>query len=333
MTPPAAARMTRTAFGVVVIGRNEGERLRRCLDSVAGQAATIVYVDSGSTDGSVAMAREKGVAVVNLDMRIPFTAARARNEGFRALRAVAPKLRYVFLVDGDCEVDPSWPAASLAYLEQHADVAAVCGRRRERHPEQSVYNRLCDIEWDAPVGTVRSCGGDVMMRAEALAAAGGYRDDLIAGEEPELCVRLRLAGWRIVRLAAEMTLHDAAIVRFGQWWKRTQRGGHAFAEGAHLHGGAPERHGVRETIRALVWGLLLPLLILAVSLVDVRGLVLLAIYPLQVLRLAGRYGVTTRLGWTRALFMTLARFAEVSGALRFYGNRVSRRRSALIEYK
>ncbi len=320
-------------FGVVVIGRNEGERLRRCLDSIVGAASVIVYVDSGSTDESVAMAVQLGVIVVDLDMQLPFTAARARNAGFVELQRHAPALQHVLFVDGDCEVAPAWSEQALAFLDERHDVAAVCGRRRERHPERSIYNRLCDIEWDAPTGEVRSCGGDVMMRAEALQAVGGYRDDLIAGEEPELCVRLRQAGWRIWRLPEEMTLHDAALLRFGQWWKRAQRGGHAFAEGAYLHGAAPERHGVRETVRALVWGAALPTGIVALAIVDPRWLGLAVLYPVQVLRLAARYGISSRIGWARALLMVLARFAEASGVLKFHWNRLIQRRSPLIEYK
>ena len=334
--PPLQAGPTRAdaaSFGVVVIGRNEGERLRRCLDSVLGSAAAIVYVDSGSTDGSVAMARGRGVAVVGLDMNQPFTAARARNAGLREMQVLAPALPHILFVDGDCEVAATWPRVALSFLRDHADVVAVCGRRRERHPERSIYNRLCDIEWAAPTGSVRACGGDVMMRTAALVVVGGYRDDLIAGEEPELCVRLRRAGWRIWRLPDEMTLHDAALLRFGQWWKRAQRGGHAYAEGAQLHGAAPERHGVRETRRAVVWGLLMPAAIALLGLADARWLGLALLYPLQVLRLALRYGITSGLGWSRALFMVLARFAEASGVLKFHWNRLLRRRSALIEYK
>lgn len=321
------------AFGVVIIGRNEGERLRRCLSSVLARAQQVVYVDSGSTDGSVALASALGVQVVDLDVTIPFTAARARNAGFRHLTELAPALRQVLFVDGDCEVASGWPAAALAFLAAHVDVAAVCGRCRERFPERSIYNRLCDIEWDAPTGEVRSCGGNAMMRCEALQAVGGFRDDLIAGEEPELCVRLRRAGWRIWRLAAEMTLHDAALLHFGQWWKRAQRGGHAFAEGAFLHGAAPERHGVLETRRALLWGAVLPAAILLLACWDLRALALAVVYPAQVIRLAGRYGLGHRIGWTRAAFMVLARFPEASGALRFHWNRLRKQRTALIEYK
>ena len=327
------ADLSSSRYGVVVIGRNEGDRLRRCLDSVIGSAAIVIYVDSGSTDGSVEMARGRGVSVVGLDMNVPFTAARARNAGFRHLRAMAPELPNVLFVDGDCEVASVFPASALAFLDEHPDVAAVCGRRRERFPERSIYNRLCDIEWEGPPGNVRFCGGDVMMRAAALHSAGGYRDDLIAGEEPELCVRLRQAGWRIWRLPDEMTLHDASLLRFGQWWKRAQRGGHAFAEGAHLHGAGPEWHAVRQTTRAMVWGAGLPLAILLLGLLDARFWWLTLLYPAQALRLALRYGVGRPLSWLRALFALMTHFAEASGVVKFHWNRLFGRRSALIEYK
>ncbi|UUX96102.1 glycosyltransferase [Aquabacterium sp. J223] len=316
-------------LGVVAIGRNEGERLRRCLQSVLPQVARVVYVDSGSTDGSAAMARGLGAEVVDLDLSQPFTAARARNAGLARLLALQPGLERVQFVDGDCEVVDGWLAAATAFLAQRPEVGVVCGRRRERHPERSVYNRLCDAEWNTPVGEARACGGDAMMRVAALQAVGGYREDLIAGEEPELCVRLRAAGWRVWRLDHEMTLHDAAMTRFGQWWRRTQRGGHAFAEGSALHGAPPERHWVRETRSGLAWGLWLPLAILLLALaVSPWALVLFAVYPLQVLRLSRRGQ-----GLAHALFLVLGKFPEALGQLNYWWRRLTHGQRRLIEYK
>ena len=71
--------MKSTKCGAVVIGRNEAERLRHCLNSLLGGGLTIVYVDSDSVDGSAALARSLGAEVVQLDLSRPFTAARARN--------------------------------------------------------------------------------------------------------------------------------------------------------------------------------------------------------------------------------------------------------------
>jgi hypothetical protein len=321
-------------LAVVAIGRNEGERLRRCLSSVLPHAATVIYVDSGSSDGSVALAEQLGALVVNLDLSQPFTAARARNAGLQRLRSVAPQAQYVQFVDGDCEVVDGWLPLAQAFLDAHPKAAAVCGRRRERHPERSIYNLLCDLEWDTPIGRTKACGGDVLMRVTAVVQAGGYRDGLIAGEEPELCVRLRAAGWEIWRAEAEMTLHDAAMTRFPQWWTRTTRAGFAFAEGARLHGAPPERHWVRETRSALLWGFLLPLSLLLLAIVfGPRALALFAIYPLQVLRLFLRQPGSLKVRLLRSTFLVIGKFAEASGCLRYALRRLRQDPARLIEYK
>ena len=158
-----------SALGLVAIGRNEGEQMRRCLESVMGRGLVIVYVDSGSVDGSVELARSLGADVVELDLSRPFTAARARNEGFERLCQIAPQVRFVQFVDGDCAVANGWLEKARGVLEKKPDVGVVCGRRRERFPDQTVYNRLADLEWDSPVGESKACGGDAMMRFERSA--------------------------------------------------------------------------------------------------------------------------------------------------------------------
>lgn len=321
-------------IGVVLIGRNEGERLIRCLASVQVEDARIVYVDSGSTDDSIAAARAVGTEVVELDLTKPFTAARARNAGFARLCELGPLPDYVQFIDGDCELHPDWIAKARACLDAKPRVAAVCGRRRERFPEASVYNRLCDWEWDTPIGQTKATGGDVLMRSTALSEVGGFNPALIAGEEPELCVRLRKAGWEIWRLDAEMTLHDASMTRFGQWWKRARRGGHAFAEGAALHGAPPERHGVAGTVRALAWGLVLPLILLLLTIfVSPWALLGIGIYLVQVVRLALRGDPGTRESWEKAFFSMLIKFPETFGVLEYAYGRILHSPARLIEYK
>jgi glycosyltransferase involved in cell wall biosynthesis len=321
------------ACGIVAIGRNEGDRLKRCLLS-AKQAAAVVYVDSGSSDGSVAWARGQGIDVVELDTSAGFTAARARNAGFRRLKELTPQLELVQFVDGDCEFADGWLDAAIAFLQLQPDAAAVFGRRRERHPERSIYNRICDAEWNVPLGRARACGGDVMMRFAALDQVAGYRDDFIAGEEPELCVRLRAAGWTIWRIDAEMTRHDAAMTRFGQWWRRNVRSGYAFALGRFCHGAPPEQLWVWESRRAWLWGIWLPLACtLAVIAFGAPGFALLLIYPLQLLRRIPRQqgGLRDRIGF--ASLELLGRFAEGVGQLKFAAHRLFKRRSEIIEYK
>jgi glycosyltransferase involved in cell wall biosynthesis len=320
-------------FGAVAIGRNEGMRLRRCLKSLS-TAAAVVYVDSGSTDGSVQLALDYGANVVELDKTNPFTAARARNAGLRRLREIASDLLYVQFVDGDSELFGGWAEQALSFLEMHADVGALCGRLRERHPEQSIYNWLCEREWERPVGEVRACGGIALMRVKALEAVGGFRDDVIAGEEPELCVRLRAKGWRIWRLDSDMALHDAAMNRFAQWWQRNIRSGYSFALGAYLHGALPERHFVWESLRAWFWGICLPLAcLLAVLIFGFQGWLLLLIYPLHVVQnvVRGRGPLGHRA--LLAAFYMLGHFPESWGQIKFLRDCLFGRQARLIEYK
>ena len=193
----------------------------------------------------------------------------------------------------------------------------------------TVYNRLIDEEWDTPVGEALSCGGDALIRVTAIAEVGGYNGGLIAGEEPEMCVRLRAAGWKVWRLDEEMTLHDAALERFSQWWIRNKRAGHAFAEGMMMHGRTPERHGVRETRSALFWGLVLPLVALMMAVImSPWWLLLLVAWPLQVLRMGMRNH-----DWLRAVFITMGKLPEALGILSYFWHRLRHVPTQLIEYK
>jgi GT2 family glycosyltransferase len=323
--------------GLVAIGRNEGERLRQCLLSVIGKVAHVVYVDSGSTDGSIELARSLLVDVVELDLSTPFTAARARNAGFAHLLQKNTQLEFVQFVDGDCEVVEGWIERALAQLEAQPNVAVVCGRRRERFPKQSIYNQLCDMEWDTPIGEAKACGGDSMMRVKAFQQVGGFNPALIAGEEPELCVRLRQKEWKILRIDAEMTLHDAQMTRFSQWWKRALRAGHAYAEGAWLHGRSSEGHWRRESWSIWFWGFYLPLLALGL-IWPTHGfsLLLLVGYPVLAGRIfikQRRQNICTEHAAIYSLSCVLGKFAQVGGTLGFLRTHLLGTKSTLIEYK
>ena len=328
---------TQSMVGAVVIGRNEGARLTRCLRSLVDRAAPIVYVDSGSSDRSVATARCLGAEVLELDTSIPFTAARARNAGFRHLLAAAPGVELVQFLDGDCEVVDGWLQRGREYLTAHEDVAVVSGRRREREPESSVYNLLCEMEWDTPIGEVGACHGDAMMRVDAVQQIGGFREEMIAGEEPELCVRLRRAGWRIMRLDAEMTLHDAAMVRFGQWWRRNVRAGHAYAEGAWLHGRSEVRHNLRAVCSSLGYASAPMVALAAAPWTNGISLALLLVHPVLYWRVRQHRlarGDQPRPATTYACFCVIAKFAHGWGIVKFViARKLLRRGGRLIEYK
>ncbi len=324
-------------IGVVVIGRNEGNRLYQSLLSVIGRTI-VVYVDSGSTDCSVGLARSLGVNVVELDLSIPFTAARARNAGFEYLSQLKSEVEFVQFVDGDCRVVKGWLERAVDELVAYPEIVVVCGRRREELGVNSIYNRLCDIEWATPVGEVKACGGDSMMRMTALKKVGGFNSELIAGEEPELCMRLRQAGGKIMRIDADMTLHDAQITRFGQWWKRSVRSGLGFAQGAWLTRYNRERLWAREAFRSWFWGLLLPGFAIA-TLLPTKGLsivLLLVIYTLLAYRVYRRIklrGFQTKDAIFYALFCVLEKYPQLLGQIQFHILRLSKRQRTIVEYK
>lgn len=311
----------------VVIGRNEGARLLACLHSLQGQVRRLVYVDSGSSDGSVAAARNLGAEVVALDMALPFTAARARNAGLAVL--ADDPAAFVQMVDGDCAVQPDWIAAAAGFLAAHPQAALVFGRRRERFPEASVYNRLCDWEWDTPLGPAAACGGDMLIRWAAVRQVGGYRDEVIAAEDDEMCQRLRGAGWELWRIAQEMTLHDAAILRFGQWWRRAVRAGHGFAQVGALH----PAHFVAARRRVWIWGAALPVLAQAGGPLAVG---VLALYAASFMRGALRFR-RGGMGWRQAVaaagLITLSKFPNLQGVLTYHLRKRRGAAARIIEYK
>ena len=328
-------------LGVVAIGRNEGDRLIRCLDSLAQhlpQTVPIIYVDSGSTDSSLAEAQARNAQVVSLDMSIPFTGARARNEGLNYLIQQFPQVEYVQFIDGDCELIAGWGQAAVTALEQNAQLAVVFGRLQERFPSASAYNRLAAMEWNVPVGESDACGGIAMMRAAAVNAVGGFNAKMICGEEPELCIRLRRKGWRIWRIDQGMAIHDMDMHRFGQWWKRSVRGGWAVAEGAAMYGNTDERYMKRERVSGWLWGLVAPMIAfsLAIASHGLTILVWLSGYLLLLLKIFYRQwqqGESLYNAWIYAFFCALSKIPQAIGQAKYWVNRWQAKPATLIEYK
>ena len=326
---------------MVAIGRNEGDRLIRCLTSLRRHlppTVPIIYVDSGSTDNSVAEAKARDVNVLCLDMSIPFTGARARNAGFRYLLKHFPDTQYVQFIDGDCELLADWMPAAVQALDDAPELAVVFGRLRERFPEASFYNQLADIEWDDPVGETDMCGGISLMRTGPVASVGGFNDKMICGEEPELCIRLRQQGWKIYCIDADMALHDMDMHRFGQWWKRSVRGGWAVAEGAAMYGYLPERYMKRESTSGWIWGACFPLLMVGLSVAShgITLLLLLSVYALlffKIYRYRRQIGEGNRKSLLYAFFCTISKIPQAIGQAKYWLNRWQNKPATLIEYK
>jgi cellulose synthase/poly-beta-1,6-N-acetylglucosamine synthase-like glycosyltransferase len=323
--------MNEPKISVVVIGRNEGERLTRCLRSLSFLEADVIYVDSASTDNSPQSAASLGAEVIVLEEGV-HTAARARNAGWQ--RARTP---YVLFLDGDTVLKRGFPAAALRVLESDERIASAWGHRRESRPEHSLYNRVLDLDWIYAPGTTEYCGGDALMRRDALEAVGGFDASLIAGEEPELCRRLRAHGYRIEHIDVPMTAHDLNITRFRQYWLHSVRAGHAYAEISHRFRNTGDPMWLRESNKNyrsaafwLLWFLVASLLVLCRSMWAIPWL---AVLPLLAARsawknrwkIAGRPGLLLLYG----LHSHAQQIPVCVGQLRYLLNR----RSALIEYK
>jgi len=335
---PADLQATRA--GIVVIGRNEGERLAACLRSLRAAALPIVYVDSGSSDRSVELARSQGNGVVELDPARPFSAARARNEGFAALVEFDPTVEYVQFIDGDCTLAPGWIEAASAALDADPRKAIVIGHLEERHPRDSVYNRLCSLEWRSRPGDVTSfgaLGGIMFVRAVVFASLKGFNADVIAGEDSEFGVRVGAAGHKVTKLDAPMATHDADIRRFGQWWRRAVRAGHAIGQRSFLNGRSAARDCMRERRSTVAWGLLLPTAVMLLA-VPTRGLALLLLavgygtLALRVFRYRRRQGDSAADARLYAGFNVMGKIAEGIGLVKFFWNRALGR-FRIIEYK
>jgi glycosyltransferase involved in cell wall biosynthesis/GT2 family glycosyltransferase len=344
--PATSSRGILQDVGVVAIGRNEGDRLVRCLESVAGRSASAVYVDSASDDKSVENARRIGAEVVEFDKSVPFTAAMARNIGRKRLKEISPGLKYVQFVDGDCEVRSEWMDKARAALEADPKLAAVCGRRRERFAKNSIFNRLVDIEWNTPVGFAKSVGGDSMFRLEAFDSVGGFDPSVMAGEEPQLCLRIRHAAWKIRRIDAEMTLHDAAMTRFGQWWRRNVRAGYGTLDVNRRFEVGGERIYGKLVRSATMWALGWPILIVLAWTVGASrfgaktGAILAAIVfaalPLQVARQSLKslaQGKAPRVALAYGFFTMLSKWAWFVGQIKYVRDRWRGHGLQLIEYK
>jgi GT2 family glycosyltransferase len=264
------------------------------------------------------------------------SAALGRNAGWRAARAP-----WVLFLDGDTILAPDFVAAALPHRVE-ARRAIVWGHRREIAPQASLFNRVLDLDWIYAPGPTEFCGGDALVRRAALEDVGGFDATLIAGEEPELCRRLRGRGWTILHLDVPMTGHDLAMTHWRQYWRRAFRAGHAYAEVAARFraSGDPFWQDVVRHNRlhgTLVAGLPLAALAAALALrawwpLAAAALLLAALS----LRTAWRVGWKSRDPLTRVLYGIHSHLQQVPillGQLAWSRDQRRGRRRALIEYK
>ncbi len=317
-----------SSFGIVIIGRNLDALLKDSLRSAQARSAQVVYVDSGSTDDSVACATAMGIPVVVLDASQPYSAARGRNAGAEFLLRQHPALEYLQFIDGDCILADGFISQALAIMRSDSRIAAVSGQRRERFPQASIYQHLAALEWESPQGEIQYFGGDVLVRVKAFQQVGGYDERWSSGEDPDMSLRLRRASWKIWGVPDDMTYHDAQMTHFAQWWKRSVRTGYVYAKGAWVHGRGPERYWVRESASIWFWGAGVWTAALGLARFS-RGasLGLLVGYPLLAMRI---YKRARARGWSAedarvyAFFCILGKFPQLRGQLKYLGKRLRR---------
>ncbi|MFV8782799.1 glycosyltransferase family 2 protein [Microbulbifer sp. SA54] len=324
-------------IGIVVIGRNEGERLRSCLSSLQESHCEVVYVDSGSTDNSIELAKSFGCTIVKLDMSRPFSAARARNAGVESLCQMGNKFDFVQFLDGDCEMDSKWLIKARKFLTENPSTAIVCGNRYERFPEKTVYNKLCAMEWQGEAGATTACGGDSLVRLIAFQQVNGFDESFICGEEPELCFRLKARGWQVYRLDEPMTKHDADMTKLSQFLMRARRSGHAYAHNAVKHGRWLNRFRLRNVASILLFGAFIPLVSITLffTIAPFYALLLLCIYPLTWLKMQMNKprGRQPKDHMIYSAFVIIGKFAQVLGVIELAINSYRKRQTLLIEYK
>lgn len=327
-----------TDTGVVIIGRNEGERLRNCLQSLRAIDCPMIYVDSGSTDGSVALARSFGCLALELDVSLPLSAARARNAGLAALQRNHPGIKYVQFIDGDCTIDRNWMEAAYNHIKVRDDLAIVCGHLRERFAQLNIYTQLCDLEWRGEVGEIDACGGIFFANIDAIQALGMFNEAMIAGEEPELCYRLKLAGWKIDRIDSSMAHHESDINKTSQLFRRARRCGHSYAQSYHIHRSSPGAFKSRNLLSVIFWGAMLPISILLLITINlIAALALASLYILLWIKIyiftINKNKVSNKVACIFGLYTVAGKFSQFFGVLDFYSHLIRRQNFKLIEYK
>ena len=326
-------------IGFVSIGRNEGDRLKSGLRAIQNLCpdAPIVYVDSGSNDDSVSFSRSLGIEVVELDLSIPFTAARARNAGFAKLLEAHPDLEFVQFMDGDCELQIGWVEAAIKALSEEESTGIVSGRRVEKFPEASVYNTLMDIEWNTPVGETLAVLGDMCVKVHMFKEIEGFSENIIAAEDDDLCIRARRAGYKVFRIDAVMSHHDANIMHLSQWYRRSKRGGHGYANINHIHGKGPDKYFRRELRSVSVWGAIVPLAFFSFLIIyPPISAFILAFYLLFISKTILRrklLGDSLKVAIAYGALIFTGKIPEFFGIIEYWKNRLLSRKHQLIEYK
>lgn len=268
-SPSMGASAKELAVSFVVIGRDEAAHLGASVRSLADQGIPrsqmeVIYVDSGSVDGSPEIAQRFGADRIVLLARSEASAAKARNQGARLARA-----EFIQFVDGDTTLEAGWTAHGLGVLRPAPRLAGIAGALKESMPDRNLYHRVLDLDWPSSTGPVPFVGGNAMYRRSALLDVGGFDECLGLGEEPELGVRLRERGWTLRQLSRPMARHDVDISRFADYLGQMYGNGVACGRVVRATGGLHRGFWRDRFLGLMAWAatlFLVPLLALLAAL-------------------------------------------------------------------
>jgi GT2 family glycosyltransferase len=199
-----------TTLSVVLIAKDQAWNVDRLVCSVLreiadGPPAEVLFVDSASQDDTAERAARHPIGVLRLSSDQPLTPALGRYVGARETSG-----ELVLFLDGDMELCPGWLPRALQTMQERPEVAAVTGVLIDRPPDTPPG----DGTWLEQAGEpeyaerdVTQTGGAALHRRRVLEAVGSFHPYLYSEEEPELCLRIRHAGHRVVRIGRPIALH------------------------------------------------------------------------------------------------------------------------------
>lgn len=191
---------------IVVIGLNEADNLAKTFRAIQQvkyppNLIEVIYVDSGSTDDSLSIARDycDKCFVENVHP----SAGRNRNRGL-----TEAKHDIVHFIDGDMAVDSNYLIKAVSILKDK-DVQAVVGQLEEQ--SKGIWNRLAtlvsnDLKRDEGYTDFTSTGATYVRTA--LLSIDGYDERILRGQEIELGVRFKQAGYKIWSTLQVMGQHN-----------------------------------------------------------------------------------------------------------------------------
>ncbi|MEZ4664407.1 MAG: glycosyltransferase [Caldilineaceae bacterium] len=195
-------------LSAIIITKNQEWNIERLIESIQRGAAMlekveIILVDSASTDATIERAQKYPIRIIQLQAEQRLTAAAGRHIGYKHSSG-----QLILFLDGDMELDPAWLPKALSVMENHPDIAVVSGLIIDL-PKDAVSpgpNRTKAVH-DQEFFAVKYTGGAAMHRRRVIENVGDFNPYLYSDEEPDLCIRIRQQGHRIVRLYHPMVNH------------------------------------------------------------------------------------------------------------------------------